>query len=107
MLVVMLRQRSEEGESHFAHAADKRFLLYLDTLVLQQVSGLTEDLHALGALEGAVLAHHALVLMRVRQVRYVMAARSTFVPALAPDLQRRLLSRHGVLLAVLAVLRLL
>lgn len=107
MLVVMLRQRSEKGESHFAHAADKWLLLYLDTLMLQQISGLTEDLHALGALKRAVLAHHALVLMRVRQVRYIMAARSTFVPALAPNLQGRLLSRHGVLLAVLTVLRLL
>lgn len=107
MLVVMLRQRSEKGESHFAHAADKWLLLYLDTLMLQQISGLTEDLHALGALKRAVLAHHALVLMRVRQVRYIMAARSTFVSALAPNLQGRLLSRHGVLLAVLTVLRLL
>lgn len=107
MLVVMLRQRSEKGESHFAHATDKWLLLYLDTLMLQQISGLTEDLHALGALKRAVLAHHALVLMRVRQVRYIMAARSTFVPALAPNLQGRLLSRHGVLLAVLTVLRLL
>lgn len=107
MLVVMLRQRSEQGESHFAHAAHKRFLLYLDTLMLQQISGLTEDLHALGALERAVLTHHALVLVRVRQVRYIMAARAAFVPALAPDLQRWLLSRHGVLLAVLTVLRLL
>lgn len=107
MLVVMLRQRSKKGESHFANTTDKWFLLYLDTLMLQQISGLTEDLHALGALERAVLAHHALVLVWVSQVRYIMTACSTFVPALTPNLQGWLLSRHGVLLAVLAVLGLL
>lgn len=75
--------------------------------MLQQISGLAKDLHALGALKRAVLAHHALVLVWICQVRYIMAARSTFVPALAPDLQGRLLSRHRMLLAVLTVLRLL
>jgi hypothetical protein len=33
--------------------------------MLQQISGLTEDFHALSALEGAVLVYHALVLMGV------------------------------------------
>lgn len=34
VLVVMLRQRSEKRESHFAHAAHKRLLLHLDALML-------------------------------------------------------------------------
>lgn len=54
--------------------------------MLQQVRRLAEDLHTLGALEGPVLAHHALVLMRVGQVRDVMATGSTLVPSLAPYL---------------------
>lgn len=54
--------------------------------MLQQVCRLAEDLHTLGALEGPVLAHHALVLMRVGQVRDVMATGSTLVPSLAPYL---------------------
>lgn len=65
---VMLRQRGEQREPHLAHATHKRLLLHLNTLVLQEVSCLLEDLHALGALEGAVLVHHALVLVRVGQV---------------------------------------
>lgn len=47
----MLGQRGEQGEAHFANAADKRLLLGLHTLVLQQVGGLMEDLKTLCALE--------------------------------------------------------
>lgn len=34
VLVVVLCQRGEKGESHFAHPTDKGFLLYLHTLML-------------------------------------------------------------------------
>lgn len=84
--VVMLGQRGEQREAHLAHAAHKRLLLHLHTLVLQQVRRLAEDLHTLGALEGPVLVHHALVLVRVGQVRYVMATGAALVPSLAPYL---------------------
>lgn len=75
--------------------------------MLQQVSGLIEYLHALGALKRPVLAHHALMLVRVCKVGYIMAAGSALVPAFAPDLQRGLLGWHRVLLGMLAVLGLL
>lgn len=73
--------------------------------MLQQVRRLAEDLHTLRALEGPVLGHHALVLVRVGQVRYVVAARSALVPSLAPYLQGGLLGLNGVLLAVLGLLQ--
>lgn len=82
----MLSQGGEQREAHLTHAAHKRLLLHLDTLMLQQVCRLAEDLHALRTLEGPVLAHHALVLVRIGQVRYVMTAGSTLVPSLAPYL---------------------
>lgn len=107
VLVVMLRQRRQQRESHFAHPTHERLLLYLDALVLQKVGGLVEDLHALSALEGSVLVDHALMLVGIGQVGYVVATRSAFVAALTPHLQRRLLSWQRVLLSMLAVLRLL
>lgn len=107
VLIMMLRQRRKQRESHFAHATHERLLLYLDALVLQKVCGLVEDLHALSALEGAVLVDHALMLVGIGQVGYVVAACSAFVAAFAPHLQRRLLGRQRVLLRMLAMLRLL
>lgn len=98
---MVLCQRGEEGEAHLTHTTHKGLLFYLHTLVLQQISGLVEDLHALGALEGAVLAHHTLVLMWVGQVGDVVATCPTLVAALAPYLQRRLLYLGRVLLLLL------
>lgn len=73
--------------------------------MLQQVRRLAEDLHALGALEGSVLVHHALVFMRVGQVRDVMATGSTLMSPLAPYLQGGLLGLNRELLAVLRLLQ--
>lgn len=73
--------------------------------MLQEVRRLAEDLHTLRALEGSVLVHHALMLMRVGQVRYIMATGSTLVPSLAPYLQGGLLGLHSVLLAMLGLLQ--
>lgn len=101
----MLSQGGEQREAHLTHTAHKRLLLYLHTLMLQQVRRLAEDLHTLRTLEGSVLAHHALVLMRVGQVRDVMTARSTLVPSLAPYLQGGLLGLNRVLLAMLGLLQ--
>lgn len=101
----MLGQRREQGEAHLTHATHKRLLLHLHALMLQKVRRLAEDLHTLRALEGSVLVHHALVLMRVGQVRYVMATGSALVPSLAPYLQGGLLGLHGVLLAMLCLLQ--
>lgn len=101
----MLSQRREQREPHLTHAAHERLLLHLHALMLQEVRGLAEDLHTLRALEGPVLIHHALMLVRVRQVRYVMTAGSTLVPSLAPYLQGGLLGLYGVLLAVLGLLQ--
>lgn len=86
MRVVMLGQRGEQREAHLTHTTNKRLLLHLHTLMFQQVRRLAEYLHTLGTLEGSVLVHHALVLMRVGQVRYVMATGSTLVASLAPYL---------------------
>ena len=69
------------------HPTHKRLLLHLNTLMLQQVGRLVEDLHALGALERPVLTHHALVLMRVRQVGDIMTAGRTLVSSLCGYLQ--------------------
>lgn len=82
----MLGQGGEQRESHLAHTTHKGLLLHLHTLMLQQVRRLAEDLHALGALERAVLVHHALVFVRVGQVRYVVATGSTLVTPLPPYL---------------------
>lgn len=82
----MLSQRGEQGEAHLTHTAHKRFLLHLHTLMLKQICRLAEDLHTLRALERSVLGHHALVLMRVGQMRYVMTTGSTLVPSFAPYL---------------------
>lgn len=82
----MLGQGGEQGEAHLTHTTHKRLLLHLHTLVLQQVRRLAEDLHALRALEGSVLVHHALVFMRVGQVRDVVAAGPALVPPLTPYL---------------------
>lgn len=82
----MLGQGGEQGEAHLTHPTHKRLLLHLHTLVLQQVRRLAEDLHTLSALEGSVLVHHALVFMRVGQVRYVVATDPTLVPPLTPYL---------------------
>ena len=62
--------------------------------MLQQVSRLVEDLHTLGALEGAVLAHHALVLVWVCQVGDIVAAGPTLVSSLPSYLraERRIAS---------------
>lgn len=98
---VVLCQRGEQGEAHLTHTTHKGLLFYLHTLVLQQISGLVEDLHTLGALEGAVLVHHTLVLMWVGQVGDVVAACPTLVASLAPYLQRRLLYLGRVLLLLL------
>lgn len=65
---MMLCQRREKGESHFAHTTHKRLLLNLNTLMLQKIRCLVEDLHALSALERTVLVNHALVFMRIGQV---------------------------------------
>lgn len=105
MRVVVLGQRSEQREAHLAHTTHKRLLLHLHTLMLKEVRCLAKDLHTLRALERPVLGHHALVLMRVRQVRYVVAAGPTLVPSLAPYLQGRLLGLHGVLLGMLGLLQ--
>lgn len=51
MGTVVLCQRGEQREAHLADPTDKRLLLSLHTLVLQQVCGLVEDLETLGALE--------------------------------------------------------
>lgn len=101
----MLSQGGEQREAHLTNAAHERLLLHLHTLVLQQVRRLAEDLHALRALEGPVLAHHALVLVGVGQVRYVMATGAALVPSLAPYLQGGLLGLNGELLAVLGLLQ--
>lgn len=101
----MLGQGGEQREAHLADAAHERLLLHLHTLVLQQVRRLAEDLHALGALEGPVLVHHALVLVGVGQVGDVVAAGSTLVPSLAPYLQGGLLGLHRELLGVLGLLQ--
>lgn len=101
----MLGQRGEQREAHLTHTAHKRLLLHLHTLMLQQVRRLAEDLHTLGTLEGPVLVHHALVLVRVGQVRYVMTTGSALVPSLAPYLQGGLLGLNRELLAVLGLLQ--
>lgn len=75
--------------------------------MLQEIRGLAKDFHALSALEGSILAHHALVLMRVGQVRYIMATGTALMPSLTPDLQRGLLGRDRMLLTMLAMLGLL
>lgn len=87
MGIVVLCQRREQREAHLAHTTYKRLLLHLHALVLQEVRGLVKDLQALRALERAVLAYHALVLVRIGQMRDVMAARAAFVASFAPDLQ--------------------
>ena len=46
--------------------------------MLQQVRGLAEDLHTLRALEGAILGDHALVLVRVSEMRDVQATGVAF-----------------------------
>lgn len=97
----MLRQGREQREAHLTDATNEGLLLHLNTLVLQQVRGLAEDLHTLGALERAVLTHHALVLMGVGQVGDVMTTRPTFMASLTTDLQSWLLGLHRVLLSVL------
>lgn len=100
----MLGQGGEQRKAHFTNAAHEGLLLHLHTLMLQEVGGLTEDLHALSALKGPVLVHHALVLVRVGQVRDVVATGATLVPTFAPDLHRGLLSLDGELLPVLRLL---
>lgn len=105
MRVVMLGQWGEQWKAHLANTTHKRLLLHLYTLMLQKVCSLAEDLHTLCALERSVLSHHALVLMRVCQVRYVMATGSTLMSSLAPYLQRGLLGLHNVLLAMLGLLQ--
>lgn len=47
--------------------------------MFKEVSGLVEDLQALGTLERAVMAWQALVLMGVGEVSEVMATHPTFV----------------------------
>lgn len=101
----MLRQGGEQREAHLTNAAHERLLLHLHALVLQQVRRLAEDLHTLGALEGPVLVHHALVFMRVGQVRDVVAAGAALVPSLAPYLQGGLLGLDRELLGVLGLLQ--
>lgn len=81
--IVVLCQRGQEGEAHFADAAHKGLLLHLDALVFEEVSGLVEDLQALGALERAVMAWQALVLMGVGEVSEVVATHPTFVGRLS------------------------
>lgn len=102
--VVMLGQGGEQRKAHLTNAAHERLLLHLHTLMLQEVGGLAEDLHALRALEGPVLVHHALVLVRVGQVRDVVAAGAALVPPFTADLHGGLLSLDGELLAVLRLL---
>lgn len=104
MCIVVLCQRREQREAHLAHTTHKRLLLHLHTLVLQEVCGLVENLQTLCALERAVLAHHALMLVRIGQMRDVMATRTTFVASFAPHLQCRLLRLSWMLLLLLAVL---
>lgn len=100
----MLGQGGEQRKAHLTNAAHERLLLHLHTLMLQEVGGLAEDLHALRALEGPVLVHHALVLVRVGQVRDVVAAGAALVPSFTADLHGGLLSLDGELLAVLRLL---
>lgn len=83
---VVLSQGGEQREAHLTNATHERLLLHLNTLVLQQVGGLVEDLGALGALEGAVLGHHALVLVWVCHVGDVMSTGSTLVSSVRPYL---------------------
>lgn len=87
--VVVLSQRGEEGEAHLADPADKRLLLHLQALMLQEVRGLVEDLQTLGALERPVMAPlQTLVLLGVREVGQVMATHPTFgrgLPAIGGD----------------------
>lgn len=78
----MLSQGGEQREAHLTHTTHKRLLLHLHTLMFQQVCCLAEDLHTLCALEGPVLVHHALVFMRIGQVRNVMTTGSTLMPPL-------------------------
>lgn len=47
--------------------------------MFEKVSGLVEDLQALGTLERAIMAWQALVLMGIREVSEVMATHPTFV----------------------------
>lgn len=101
----MLSQGGEQREAHLTDSTHEGLLLHLNTLMLQQVRRLAEDLHALRALEGPVLAHHALVLVGVGQVRDVVAAGATLVASLAPYLQGGLLGLNGELLAVLGLLQ--
>lgn len=86
MRVVVLCQRGEQGEAHLAHTTHKWLLFHLYTLVLQKICGLAKNFHTLSALEGPILAHHALVLMGVGQVRDIMAAGAALVPSFAPHL---------------------
>lgn len=71
--------------------------------MLQQICRLVKDLHALGALERPVLGHHALVLVRIGQVGYVMSTDPAFVSSLGAYLQGGLwgLARVLLLLTVL------
>lgn len=101
----MLGQGGEQREAHLTNTTHKRLLLHLHTLMLQQVGRLAEDLHTLSTLEGSVLVHHALVFMRVGQVRYIMATGSTLVPSLTSYLQGGLLGLNCELLAVLGLLQ--
>lgn len=94
----MLRQGREQREAHLAHAAHKRFLLHLHTLMLKEVRGLAEDLHTLRALEGPILSHHALVFMGISQVRDIMTTGATLVPSVCSHLQGGLLGLHSMLL---------
>lgn len=68
--------------------------------MFQQIGGLVEDLQTLRALKRPVLAHHALVLVRISQVRDIVAARATLVPALIAHVQGRLLRLCRMLLLV-------
>ena len=86
--------------------------------MLQEVCGLVENLHALGALERPVLTDHALVLMRVCEMGDIVPTGPTFVASFVAYLQGGLLglgrvllltvlpsSMATVLLAVLAMLQ--
>ena len=95
---VVLGQRGEQGEAHLADTTHKGLLLHLHTLVLQEVRGLVEDLHTLGALERPVLADHALVLMWVCEMGDIVPAGPAFMASLVAYLQGGLLGLGWVLL---------
>lgn len=72
--------------------------------MFQQVCSLVKNFQALRTLKRPVLRHHALVLMWICQVGYVMSTSPTLVSSFCPDLQRGLWDLGAVLLLLLTEL---